>query len=61
MRFEGRAGGESVGLTMPLLAPKGHRWAGRALWVGVNAGEFTPQAYQVPSIWRLGGFGPAFV
>jgi len=34
MCFEGRAGGESVGLTMPLLAWKGYREAqGRALCV----------------------------
>ena len=34
MRFEGREGGESVGLTMPLLASKGYRRAARALWGG---------------------------
>jgi hypothetical protein len=50
MRFEGRASGESVELTMPLLASKGYRSARRVLWVGANAGDFTPQANQVPAI-----------
>ncbi|WP_187434584.1 hypothetical protein [Bradyrhizobium cytisi] len=50
MRFDGREGSESVGPTMPLLASKGYRSTGRALWVGANAGEFTPQANQIPAI-----------
>jgi len=35
---------------MPLLAWKGYRRAGRALWLGANPGDFTPQANQFPAI-----------
>lgn len=42
--------GESIGLTMPLLTWKGYRRAGRAVWLGANPGDFTPQALQFPAM-----------
>ncbi|EIG56353.1 hypothetical protein ABIB90_002165 [Bradyrhizobium sp. JR4.1] len=42
--------GESVGPTMPLLTLKGYRRAGRAVWLGANPGNFTPQPHQFPAM-----------
>lgn len=50
MGFEGRMSGESMRPTMPLLTWKGYRRAGRAVWLGTNPGDFTPQALKVPAI-----------
>lgn len=40
--------GESVGPTMPLLTWKGYRRACRAVWLGANPGDFTPQPQRIP-------------
>ncbi|MGX4772070.1 hypothetical protein [Bradyrhizobium guangdongense] len=50
MRFEGRAGGESVRATMPWLAGKGHRRAATGASLGANAGDFTLLAELFPAI-----------
>lgn len=42
--------GESVRRTMPLLTWKGYRGASRAVWLGANPGDFTPQTLQFPAI-----------